>query len=114
MRIVQSLEDLVDVEAAIFGLEEFKQRPVLGLIDVFEDQTVDLTFLDDIQQFDGVMLAAKRHEYLHLPIDLLELDCIGAFLLGFSILTTQRCELWRLRERKTSLYLPLPILSSQA
>lgn len=71
------------------------------MVDVFEDQTVDLTFLDNIQQFDGIMLSPKRHEYLHLPVDLLELDWIVPLLLGFSIFTTHRCELCRLSERKT-------------
>ena len=93
VRIVQPFENLVDVEAAVVGLEEFKKRAVLGLVDMLEDQTVDLTFLDYVQQFDGVMLSSKRHEYLHLSVYLLELDCIRLLLLGFSIFTTQRCEL---------------------
>ena len=113
VRVVQPLEDLVDVEAAIPGLEEFEERAVLGLVDVLEDQAVDLALLDDVQQFDGVVPAPKRHEDLHLPVYLLELDCVGPLLLGFSILTTQRCELCRLSERNTSLYLPRPILRSQ-
>lgn len=37
VRIVQPFENLVDVEAAVVGLEEFKKRAVLGLVDMLED-----------------------------------------------------------------------------
>lgn len=72
--VVQSLEYLVDVEFAVSWLDGVEDGLVIGLVDVFEDEAVDLALLHDVQQFDRVLLAAQRHQDLNLPIDLLELD----------------------------------------
>lgn len=74
MGIVQSLEYLVDVELAIAWLDGVEDGLIVGLVDVFEDEAVDFALLHDVQQFDGALLAVQRHQDLHLPIDLLELD----------------------------------------
>jgi hypothetical protein len=80
---------------------------------VLEDEAEDLSLADDVQQVDGVVLAGQRHQDLDFAVDLLELDWVGGEVLGLSILTTQRSELRRLWDRKTSEYLPRPIFRSQ-
>jgi hypothetical protein len=47
---------------------------VFCLIDVFEDQTVNLTFLDDIKQFNRIVFPRQRHQDLDFPVNFLELD----------------------------------------
>lgn len=113
MCVVESLKHLVDVVLAIFRRKQSQKGLIVGLLHVLKDQTVDFAFLYDVQQSHHVVLSRQRHQDLYLPINLLELDCVGDGVLGLSILTTHFCELSRFSPRKTSLYLPLPIFCSQ-
>jgi hypothetical protein len=113
VRIMKPLEDLVNIIFGVFGREVRDEELVVGLFDVLEDQAVDLALLHDIQKLYRVMVSLQGHQYFDLPVYLLEFDCMREGILGLSILTTQGWELCRLRERKTSLYLPLPIFCSQ-
>ena len=88
VRVVQPLQNLVDVELAVPRLDGVEDGLVVGLLDVLEDQAVDLALLDDVEQFDAVVPSPQRHEDLYLPIDLLELYYISAAVLGFSIFIT--------------------------
>jgi hypothetical protein len=72
--VVEALEDLVDVKLAVSGHEVVEKGAVFCLIDVFEDQTVNLTFLDDIKQFNRIVLPRQRHQDLDFPVNFLELD----------------------------------------
>ena len=46
VRIVKSLENLVEVILGIAGRQLCEKGLVLGLLDVLEDEAVDLTFFD--------------------------------------------------------------------
>jgi hypothetical protein len=99
--VVESLEDLVDVKFALARSDYVQQLAVFKGGDVLHDEAVDFPFLDDVKQFDGVVLASEGHQYLDLPVDLPELYYIHRVLLGFSILTTHFSELLRLTASKT-------------
>lgn len=90
VRIVKSLEDLVEVILSIAGSQLRQESLVIGLLDVLEDEAVHLTLFDYVQQFDCVVSSSQRHEDLDLSIDLLELDWTKVIGTGFEHLDNAR------------------------